>query len=144
MLINFAGECGNGNTFFNGKWHVQKWKWTSIATVPDLCQTTVNILIHLISHYQLPLTSRWLEKQAGWENFNLLIKIFRYFELLPYIGFLFFHLWRFCLINVKKKIWSCISRNNLREKNKIFVFSAEESSRCLRKRIHRRVSYVIK
>ncbi len=30
-----------------------KWKWTSIATVPDLCSTTVKILTHLISRYQL-------------------------------------------------------------------------------------------
>ncbi len=33
-----------------------KWKWTSIATVPDLCPTTVKILTHLISRYQLPLS----------------------------------------------------------------------------------------
>ncbi len=32
-----------------------KLKWTSIATVPDLCLTTVKILTHLISRYQLPL-----------------------------------------------------------------------------------------
>ena len=32
-----------------------KWKWTSIATVPDLCPTTVKILTHLISRYHLPL-----------------------------------------------------------------------------------------
>ncbi len=32
-----------------------KWKWTSIATVPDLCPTAVKILTHLISRYQLPL-----------------------------------------------------------------------------------------
>jgi hypothetical protein len=32
-----------------------KWKWTSIATVPDLWPTTVKILTHLISRYQLPL-----------------------------------------------------------------------------------------
>jgi hypothetical protein len=31
-----------------------KWKWTSIATVPGLCPTTVKILTHLISHYHLP------------------------------------------------------------------------------------------
>ncbi len=31
------------------------WKYTSIATVPDLCPTTVKILTHLISRYQLPL-----------------------------------------------------------------------------------------
>ncbi len=35
-----------------------KWKWTSIATVPDLCPTTVKILIHLFSRYQLPLRLR--------------------------------------------------------------------------------------
>jgi hypothetical protein len=34
-----------------------KWKWISIATVPDLCPTIVKILTHLISRYQLPLTS---------------------------------------------------------------------------------------
>jgi hypothetical protein len=36
-----------------------KWKWTSIATVPDLCSTTVKILTHLISRYQLPLKTTW-------------------------------------------------------------------------------------
>jgi hypothetical protein len=34
-----------------------KQKWTSIATVPDLCPTTVKILIHLISRYQLPFNN---------------------------------------------------------------------------------------
>ncbi len=32
-----------------------KQKWTSIATVPDLCPTTVKLLTHLISRYHLPL-----------------------------------------------------------------------------------------
>jgi hypothetical protein len=32
-----------------------KWKWTSIATVPDVCPTTVQILTHLIFRYHLPL-----------------------------------------------------------------------------------------
>ncbi len=32
-----------------------KWKWTSIATVPDLCPTTVKIWTHLIFRYHLPL-----------------------------------------------------------------------------------------
>jgi hypothetical protein len=32
-----------------------KWKWTSIATVSDLCPTTVKILTHVISRYHLPL-----------------------------------------------------------------------------------------
>ncbi len=31
-----------------------KQKWTSIATVPDLCPTTVKILTHIISRYHLP------------------------------------------------------------------------------------------
>ncbi len=34
-----------------------KQRWTSIATVPDLCPTTVKILTHLISPYHLPLTT---------------------------------------------------------------------------------------
>ncbi len=34
------------------------WKWTSIATVPDLCPTTVKIITHLISPYHLPLKKR--------------------------------------------------------------------------------------
>ncbi len=34
-----------------------KWKWTSVATVSDLCPTTVKILTHLISRYQLPLSN---------------------------------------------------------------------------------------
>ncbi len=33
-----------------------KWKWTSIAMVPDLCPTTVKILTDLISCYQLPVS----------------------------------------------------------------------------------------
>ncbi len=32
-----------------------KWKWTSIAMVPDLCPTAVKILTPLISRYHLPL-----------------------------------------------------------------------------------------
>jgi hypothetical protein len=50
-----------------------KWKWTSIATVPDLCQTTVKILTHLISRYQLPLRnySRVLNSQL-WAKLLLL------------------------------------------------------------------------
>jgi hypothetical protein len=40
-----------------------KWKWTSIATVPDLCPTTVKILTHLISRYHLPL-SQFLKSVA--------------------------------------------------------------------------------
>ncbi len=32
-----------------------KLKWILIATVPDLCPTTVKILTHLISRYHLPL-----------------------------------------------------------------------------------------
>jgi hypothetical protein len=34
-----------------------KTKWTSIATVPDLCPTTVKILTHLITRYQLPFSA---------------------------------------------------------------------------------------
>ncbi len=34
-----------------------KSKWTSIATVPDLCPTTAKILTHLISRYHVPLKS---------------------------------------------------------------------------------------
>ncbi len=36
-----------------------KWKWTSIASVPDLCPTTVKILTHLISRYHLPLRQQF-------------------------------------------------------------------------------------
>ncbi len=45
--IHLAVEGGKGNTFLNGKWHVQN---------SDLCPTTVKILIHLSSRYQLPLS----------------------------------------------------------------------------------------
>ncbi len=38
-----------------------KWKWSSIATVPDLCPTTVKILTHLSSRYHLPLKGYKLE-----------------------------------------------------------------------------------
>jgi hypothetical protein len=41
--------------YLNGKQHGSKQKRTLIATVPDLYLTTVNILTHLISRYQLPL-----------------------------------------------------------------------------------------
>ncbi len=77
--IHFAGESGKGNTFLNGKQHVQNEKWTSIATVPDLCRTTVKILTHLISHYHLPLKATLYEKwqvgtsiffAAGWIRMN--------------------------------------------------------------------------
>jgi len=42
---------------YDSQWQMtcSKWKWTSIATVPDLCPTTVKILTYLISRYQLPL-----------------------------------------------------------------------------------------
>ncbi len=53
--IHFAWASGNGNTFFRWQMAHSKWKWTSIATVPDLCPTTVKILTHLFSRYQLPL-----------------------------------------------------------------------------------------
>ncbi len=57
VLFDLAGESGKGITFLNGKRHVQNknQKWTSIATVQDLCPTTVKILTHLISRYHLPL-----------------------------------------------------------------------------------------
>jgi hypothetical protein len=44
-----------------------KMKMDTIATVPDLCLTTVNILTHLISPYQLPL---------GKKYYLLVLKIF--------------------------------------------------------------------
>jgi hypothetical protein len=39
-----------------------EWKWTSIATVPDLCPTNVKILTHLISRYHLPL--KWGQREV--------------------------------------------------------------------------------
>jgi hypothetical protein len=42
-------------SFFYWKTTCSKLKWTSIATVPDIWLTTLNILTHLISRYQLPL-----------------------------------------------------------------------------------------
>ncbi len=52
LPIHFPGESGKGNV---SQWQTarSKWKWTSIATVPDL--TTVKILTHLISRNHLPL-----------------------------------------------------------------------------------------
>jgi hypothetical protein len=78
--IHFAGESGNRNTFLNGKWHVHKWKWTSIATVPDFCPTTVKIFTHLISGYQLPL--KGLSKHPGrvewtWQSLSVLNYLWR-------------------------------------------------------------------
>ncbi len=35
-----------------------KQKWSSIATVPDLCPTTVKVLTHFISRYHLPLKTK--------------------------------------------------------------------------------------
>jgi hypothetical protein len=43
-----------------------KQKWTSIATVPDLCPTTVKILTHLISRYQLPLIKLKKNKEESY------------------------------------------------------------------------------
>jgi hypothetical protein len=56
---HFAGESGNENTFRNGK-----RKRTSIATVPDLFLTTVNILTHLISRYQYQLPTTFKQIRA--------------------------------------------------------------------------------
>ena len=42
-----------------------KWKWTSIATVPDLSPTTVKIWSHIISRYHLPL--KVLTDHSNWE-----------------------------------------------------------------------------
>ncbi len=55
--IHFAGA----NTKYVFQWQMarSKWKWTSIATVPDLCPTTVKILTHIFSRYQVPLISPW-------------------------------------------------------------------------------------
>jgi hypothetical protein len=53
-----------------------KWKWTSIATVPDLCSTAVKILTHLISRYQLPLT------------IILYFLFFSYFLMPRFLGFI--------------------------------------------------------
>ncbi len=44
------------------KMKMDKKNWTSIATVPDLCPTTVKILTHLISRYQLPLKQKLLSQ----------------------------------------------------------------------------------
>jgi hypothetical protein len=42
---------------FHWQMACSKWKWTSIATVPDLCPTAVKILTHIISRYHLPLSN---------------------------------------------------------------------------------------
>ncbi len=57
LPIHFAGENGNRNMFLNGKWHVQNENGhqSPQSQIPDLCPTTVKILTHLISRYQLPL-----------------------------------------------------------------------------------------
>ncbi len=53
--------CGSAYSRFS-QWQTacSKRKRTSIATVPDVCLTTVNILNHLISRYQQPLKSKRL------------------------------------------------------------------------------------
>jgi hypothetical protein len=57
LPIHSTGESGKGNMNVSQcQMACSKQKWTSIATVPDLCPTTVKILTHLISRYQLPLT----------------------------------------------------------------------------------------
>ncbi len=52
--IHFAGQSRKGNTFLNGKWHVQNKNGHRSPPIPDLCPTTVKILTHLISRYHLP------------------------------------------------------------------------------------------
>ncbi len=49
--IHFGGERGKGNMFLNGKWHVQNKN----GHRSPRSQTSVKILTHLISRYQLPL-----------------------------------------------------------------------------------------
>ncbi len=60
--IAYAFCWREGKQKYVSQWQMarSKWKWTSIATVPDLCPTTVKILTHLISCYQLPLRSHTL------------------------------------------------------------------------------------
>ncbi len=55
-VIAYSFCCRERRRKYVFQWQMScsKLKWTSIATVPDLCTTTVNILTHLISRYQLP------------------------------------------------------------------------------------------
>jgi hypothetical protein len=87
--IHFAGESGNRNTFLNGNWHVLKWKWTSIFTVPYLCPTTVKIFTHLISRYQLPL--KGLSKRPGRVELG---RVWEYWIIYGGPGFLAVVSWR--------------------------------------------------
>ncbi len=69
-------------------------KWTSIATVPDLCPTTVKIWTHHISRYQLPL-----KKFFNWLSHFLRICILLFPKILIYVlwhqhfFYLFFNIW---------------------------------------------------
>ncbi len=55
IAYSFCKRERKRNYVFQWQTAHSKWKWTSIAMVPDLCLTTVNIFTHLISRYQLPL-----------------------------------------------------------------------------------------
>lgn len=50
----FSHECGSGSVFhFDAVTDKLVRKWTSIASVPDLCLSAVNIFTHLVSHISL-------------------------------------------------------------------------------------------
>ncbi len=66
------------------QWHMtrSKWKWTSIATVPDLCPTTVKILTHLISRYQLPWSPEFVMQNIHTVQQKVTINIFQSLQLI--------------------------------------------------------------
>jgi hypothetical protein len=53
-LLTFSGKSGNGNTVFELSTACSKRKRASVATVPELCLTTVNILTP--PYFSLPTT----------------------------------------------------------------------------------------
>ncbi len=54
----FSHECGSGSVFhFDAVSDKLVRKWTSIASVPDLCLSAVHIFTHLVCHISLNLAS---------------------------------------------------------------------------------------
>ncbi len=88
---------------FLWKMACSKWKWKSIATVPDpdLCPTTVNILAHLISRYQLLLKANILEAygfteglpKVRWGSLSLNSRT---------------HFWQETMHTINKCLWLCL------------------------------------
>ncbi len=105
-----------------------KWKWTMIATVPDLCPTTVKILTHLISRYHLAFFVKHAQR--------LYFEEFSFAHSHPFFVIKYKHRLNFNMFNRYKKcnfIEQCLifctdpdpdsSINRLKVKKKLIVYS---------------------